>query len=147
MAEVAADGVLVSPVDKSAEVLQPLAEAIVLRLRAKHRVGNIGAIEDAGVVWAYVVAEVAELPLAAVAGCGGNGKDGGGGDALEDVFFCELGIANEFCSPDCIVHLTPLLLGNDNPCGVEGWVWDDVGIYGCELRCEGDGEVFLRRVC
>ena len=76
-AEVAADEVFVAPVVEGAEVLEPLAEAVVLGLRAEHGVGDVGAVEDAGVVWADVVVEPAELAGAVVAGGGGDGEDCG----------------------------------------------------------------------
>ncbi len=146
MAEVAAHIVFVTPIDESAEVLQPLAEASLLRLRAEHCVGYIRSIENAGIVWAYAVGEVAEFSGADVTGGGGNWKYCRRCNALENIVFRKLGIADEFCKPNCIVHVTPLLLGNDDPCGVESWMWDDVWIDGFVEGSKGYGKVLLRAV-
>ena len=94
-------------------------------------------------MWSDVVAKVIQISGAGITLGGGDGEDGRGRDTFENAVGGELCIADQLREPDRVVDVAALLLGHDDPCGRQSWMWDDIGVHARVVRGEGYREVLL----
>lgn len=106
----------VTPVDKEAEIFNPLPKTCVGRLRAENDVWFVRAIEDAGIMWANVIIEHCLVPYTKRARCCCYGQHERRLGALELAAPLELSVADKLDVPGAgQVLVSHKLLRYDDP--------------------------------